>query len=295
MDEVKEITIESEFISATISTLGAELKHLLDLESGLEYLWQGKKPIYPWSSELMFPIVGKLREDQYRLGRKYYRLLKNGFAKDMNFIVKSQRKDRVSLELSHDNDTLAVFPYRFNLVVNFNVYGPELKVSIEIKNLDKKEMFFSLGYATVFNLPLTEDHQLDECYLEFSDEEERGVYYLDNELVNFHHTDDRKFMDRDQMYLSKDVFKSGEFVFKDLYSSYVTLKNRVDEKSVFIDFKNAPYLSIWSYPNSPFIRIAPSFGVTDAVDSNNDFYTKEGLIDLEQEKTFKLEMSIIIR
>jgi galactose mutarotase-like enzyme len=296
MEASNEIHIQSEFISATISREGAELKSLYDLDSRVEYLWQGKKAIYPWSSQLMFPIVGKLREDQYRLGRKFYRLIKDGFAKNLLFDVKSQSKDQVSLILSHDNDTLAVFPYMFSLVINFRVYGPRLKITIDVTNLDKKEMFFSVGFAPIFNIPISKNHNFDDYLIEMSDSEDRGIYHLDNELVNFNHADDKNILSNgNEIHFSKDIFKSGEFIFKDLYSSYITLKNKIDEKSVLFDFKNTPYLSIWSYPDSPFVRIAPSFGVTDAVDSNNDFYTKEGLIDLEQEKVFKFEMSILIR
>ncbi|OIQ16747.1 MAG: hypothetical protein BM556_13880 [Bacteriovorax sp. MedPE-SWde] len=288
------IEIQSEFISAKISPLGAEIKSLTDLESGVEYLWQGKKAVYPWSSQVIFPIVGKLREDQYFLGRKYYRLAKDGFAKDLKFDVKSQRKDQVSFILTHDADTMLGFPYMFSLIVTYSVYGPKLSVSVEIKNLDKKEMFCSLGFATIFNLPISDEGR-EDYYLEFNNEEDRGSYYLDNELVNFHHADDKKVMIGNSVSFKDDTFKGGEMLFKDFSSNKVTYKNRVNEKSVELEFGNVPYLSVWSYPDAPFVRIAPSFGVTDAVDSNNDFYMKEGLIDIEQEKTFKFEMSIMIR
>lgn len=296
MAKDKIIHIQSEFISAEISREGAELKSLFDLDSGVEYLWQGSHVVYPWSSQLMFPIVGKLRDDQYRLGRKFYRLAKDGFAKDLVFDVKSQRRDMVSLTLSNTKDTLLGFPFLFDLVVTYKVYGPKLTVSIDIKNLDKKEMFFSLGFAPVFNLPLSKnDESIDDYLLEFSREEDRGAYFLDNGLVNFYHTDNKRVISDRELAFSNGSFKNGEMIFKDVNSSVVTLKNKINEKSVWIEYENAPYLSIWSYPGAPFVRIAPSYGVTDAVDSNYDFYMKEGLVDLEQEKSFKMEMTIHIR
>lgn len=288
------IHIQSEFISAEISRDGAELKSLVDLETNIEYLWQGKKAVYPFSSQVNFPIVGKLRDDQYFLGRKYYRLAKDGFAKDLRFDIKSQRKDQVSLILSHDSDTLLGFPYMFSLIVTYRVYGPKLTLSIEIKNLDKKEMFCSLGFASIFNLPLSNE-AVEDYFLEFDTLEERGAYYLDNGLVNFHHADNKKILTGNKIKFDNGAFKAGEMLFKDFSSTQITLKNKVNEKSVTMEFGNVPYLSLWSYPGAPFVRIAPAFGVTDAVDSNNDFYMKEGLIDLEQEKTFKTEMSFLIR
>jgi len=294
MEKEDLIHIQSEFISASISRNGAELKNLVDLDTNIEYLWQGKKAVYPFSSQVIFPIVGKLRDDQYYLGRKFYRLAKDGFAKDLKFDVKSQRKDQVSFILTHDSDTMLGFPFMFNLVVTYRVYGPKLSISIEIKNLDKKEMFCSLGFGSVFNLPLS-DENLEDYFLEFDSQEDRGAYYLDNGLVNFHHADNKKILSENRVNFDNGAFKGGELLFKDFSSSQLTLKNKVNEKSVILEFGNVPYLSLWSYPGAPFVRIAPSFGVTDAVDSNNDFYTKEGLMDIEQEKTFKMDMSILIR
>ena len=294
MDKSSLITIESEFISATISLVGAELKSLLDLESSVEYIWQEKKAISPISSLFCFPVVGKLKDDKYRIGRKYHQMQKNGFAKDMKFHVKSQMKDQVSLSLSHDNDTLSCYPFMFNLVITFTVYGPKLSVSLEVKNMDKKEMLFSLGYGTVFNVPLSVE-ALEDYYLEFSNREERGAYNLDNDLVNFEHVDNKKILNDKRINFNYDLFKHGELVFRDLSSSSIALKNRVSEKSIAINFESVPYISFRSFPGANFVQITPSFGVTDATDTTGDLLTKEGIIDLEQEKTFKMDMVYHIR
>lgn len=289
------ITIESEYISATISPQGAQIKSLFDFESGVEYVLQEKKLIHPLSSVLSFPIVGKLRDDKYRVGSKYYQLGKNGFAKDLKFLVKDRMKDQVSLFLSHDQDTLGSFPYLFNLVITFKVYGPKLLVSIDVRNLDKKEMLFSIGFGTVFNLPLGRDEKIEDYFMEFSNQELRGGYNLDNDLVNFSQPDNKKILDERKLHFTKDVFKHGEIIFKDISSSSVILKNKVNEKSIDINFESVPYLSINSFPGANFVIITPMFGVPDSSDATGDLYTKEGIIDLEQEKNFKFELTYHLR
>ncbi len=292
MDEL--ITISSEYITASFSATGAELKSLSDNETSIEYIWQGKTAIYPWSSMLMFPIVGKLKDNKYRLGNKYYRIEQNGFAKDVKFEMKNHRRDQVTFVLSHDKDSLTSFPYMFDLSIHYKVYGPRLLVTIEVKNLGKKEMFFSMGYSSVFNLPIHKE-VLEDYFIEFSEQEDRGAYFLDNDLINFHHVDDKRFMVGNKLMLSNDLFNKGEMVFKDINSRSIIMKNNASEKAVELTFGNAPYLSIWSQPGYPFIQITPSYGVADAVDSDNDFYKKEGLLCLDQEKSSKFEYSILVR
>lgn len=294
MNEQNLIRIESEYISAVISTEGAQIKSLLDLDSGVEYIIQDQKLIHPLSSIFSFPFVGKLKDDKYILGSKFHQMHKNGFAKDLNFTIREIQKDQVSLMLTHNEQTLICYPYRFNLTITFKVYGPKLTVSIEVKNMDKREMLFSIGYSSIFNIPLR-DEKFEDYYLEFSNHEVRGGYNLDNDLVNFNHTDNKKILDDRKLLFKKDIFKHGEIIFKDISSSSVVLKNKVNEKSIDINFSSIPYLTINSFPGSNFIELRPSFGVPDSLDATGDIYTKEGIVDLEAEKTFKFDITYHIR
>lgn len=288
------IQIESEYISALINPEGAQIKSLLDLDSGVEYIVQNKKIIHPQSSIFSFPFVGKLKDDKYILGSKFYPMLKNGFAKDLAFTVKEVQKDFVSLSISHSEDTMTCYPFRFNLTITFKVYGPKLTISIDVKNMDKREMLFSIGYSSIFNLPL-HDEKFEDYYLEFSNSEVRGGYNLDNDLVNFSHTDNKKILNERRLLFKKDIFKNGEIIFKDISSSSVVLKNKTNEKSIDINFSSVPYLTINSFPGSNFIEVRPSFGVPDSIDATGDIYTKEGIVDLEAEKTFKFDITYHIR
>ncbi len=290
----KRYVIESEYIRAELSDRGAELKSLIDSETGIEYIWQGKRAIYPWSSMIMFPIVGKLKDNQFRLGRKYFRLDKNGFAKDLKFEVKNHRKDSISFMITSDKDTRVSYPYDFSMVLHYKVYGPRLTLTAEIKNMGKKEMFYSFGFSPVINMPIHQE-ALDDYYIEFSHEEDRGAYFLDNELVNFSHVDDKRYLVGKRINLSEEIFQKGEMIFKDINTNTVTIKNRISEKAFEINFEQAPYISVWSQPGYPFIQLCPTYGVADAVDSDNDFYKKEGLLGLDQEKSAKFEYSIFIR
>ena len=78
-------SLQSERFRLSASDMGAELTSFCDLRGGeYEYIWQNRE-IWNGQSPLLFPIVGRLREDTYALSGKNYRLEKHGFARKLPF------------------------------------------------------------------------------------------------------------------------------------------------------------------------------------------------------------------
>jgi galactose mutarotase-like enzyme len=76
-------TIRSSGISAIVKAAGAELCSLKNIQ-GLVLLWQAG-PEWPRHAPLLFPIVGRLKNDQLRHGRKVFPMTQHGFARDLRF------------------------------------------------------------------------------------------------------------------------------------------------------------------------------------------------------------------
>ncbi|ATH06672.1 hypothetical protein BIY24_01575 [Halobacteriovorax marinus] len=288
------VEISSEYIQAKISTSGAELKSLLDTESYKEYLWQSDEKWWKRSAPILFPIVGKLLDDKYRMGNKYYSMSQHGFARDMEFQVVRAEKDSAHFKLEYTEETLKVFPFKFVLEVKFKVYGPKLFVDYEVRNVDRRDMLFSIGSHPAFNVPLDEGDKASDYYIEFEEEEYGGAYYLENGLVNFHGAPDRRMFKGKKIPLTEKLFKHDALIFKDIASSKVSLKNTSNSRSVVVEFEHCPYLGLWAPDGAPFVSIEPWSGVADGVDSKNDFFEKEGLITLESGKCFQSSYSIFV-
>lgn len=290
----KIIEISSEFITAKISTHGAELKSLFDTDTSTEYIWQSDSKWWKRSAPILFPIVGKLLDDKYRLGNKFYSMSKHGFARDMEFQVVRAERDVAHFKLEYTEETLKSFPFKFVLEVRFRVYGPKLFVEYEVKNVDRRDMLFSIGSHPAFNIPLAQGEKYEDYYIEFEEEEYGGAYYLEKDLVNFHTLPDRKMFKGKKIPLVSRLFQNDALIFKDIVSSKVSLKNISNSKSVVLEFENCPYLGLWSPDGAPFVCIEPWCGVSDGVDSKNDFFEKEGLITLESGKRFQTNYSLFI-
>jgi galactose mutarotase-like enzyme len=288
------IEISSEFIRAKINPLGAELVSLFDTESFTEYLWQQDAKWWKRSAPILFPIVGKLLDDRYRLGNKFYSMSQHGFARDMKFQVVRAEKDSAHLKLEYTEETLKVFPFKFVLEVKFKVYGPKLIVDYEVRNVDRREMLFSIGSHPAFNVPLGEGEKYEDYYIEFEEDEYGGAFYLEKGLVNFHNLPDRKMFKSKKIPLRSGLFQNDALIFKDMNSTKVSLKNINNSKSIVMEIENAPYLGLWSPEGAPFVCIEPWYGVADGVDSKNDFLEKEGLITLESGKCFQSSYTLFV-
>ena len=108
-------TLQSEGISATIKGAGAELCSIRNAK-GLELLWQAG-PAWPRHSPLLFPIVGRLKNDQLRHRGKTYPMTQHGFARDHRFAWLRREANLCQLVLGDEPDTRSRYPFAFRLEV----------------------------------------------------------------------------------------------------------------------------------------------------------------------------------
>ena len=68
------ITIRNGIWGARISETGAELKSLVALSSGQEYIWSGDPAWWNGSAPVLFPVIGGLKGGEYSYQGKTYTL-----------------------------------------------------------------------------------------------------------------------------------------------------------------------------------------------------------------------------
>ena len=108
-------SIQNEQICASIQSLGAQLCSLREASTGREHLWQGDPAVWNGQAPLLFPNIGRLRGDVYRLGNREYSLPKHGFARRREFALESQSSSQLTLLLRDDEQTRASYPFSFEL------------------------------------------------------------------------------------------------------------------------------------------------------------------------------------
>ena len=106
-------TLRGDGIAATILGQGAELSSLRNA-GGRELLWQAG-PQWPRHAPILFPIVGRLKNDTLRHNGKTYPMTQHGFARDRRFAWIEQGPRSCKLALSDDAETRARYPFAFRL------------------------------------------------------------------------------------------------------------------------------------------------------------------------------------
>ena len=113
---------------ATVKAQGAELCSLRDA-AGLEFVWQAG-PVWPRHAPLLFPIVGRLANDELRHRGKTYRMTQHGFARDSRFVWAERGENSCVLVLEDSETTRALYPFAFRLVVAYTLDKAGLDVTL---------------------------------------------------------------------------------------------------------------------------------------------------------------------
>ena len=270
--------IKNSFIKAQIKSFGAELNSLKKCDENFEYIWQANSKYWARHSPVLFPIVGRLKEDSYFYKNKKYSLSQHGFARDKEFEIVQNEADFIEFRLKSDEKSLEFYPFFFELNICYKLDKNSLIVLYKVKNKSDEKMYFSIGAHPAFNTQVGD-------FLEFENIKTTKRYFLDEKGLIYKNQDLN--LENSKLYLDKDLFKDDALVFNDSNIKQITLKNIENRSRVKVKFDNFPYLGIWSKPNdAPFVCIEPWFGVADEENANQKIEDKKGILSLEKEEEF---------
>ena len=286
------VTISNDFLEATINEQGAELASLRANE--IEYIWQADPKYWGRHAPLLFPFVGRLKDDQYTYQGKTYSMGQHGFARDKLFSVVEQTKDKVTFLLESDEETKAVYPFDFALTVSYEIWGEGVRIRFNVENAGTEEMIFALGGHPAFNIPLTEELKFEDYFIAFSPQKSRVKIPLEGPFTNL----DQKTIGQTNtnIQLSRDLFKEDALIYETRGLNAYTLGSEESSHRVRVAYNNVPYVGLWSpYPaEAPFVCIEPWWGFADTIDSTGRLEDKEGMNRLAANEQFKTEFSITV-
>lgn len=276
---------------ATISSRGAELKSLKNLETQEEYIWQADPDIWASSAPILFPIIGRLRHGQVLVDGKPYPLPKHGIARAREFENSRTEFDQLTLKLTSNSETRSFYPYDFSLEVSFNLNPGVLAISYKITNKDTKPLFFTIGSHPAFRLPL-ENSCLEDYSLRFSEKETLDRYTLQDGLMP---DSGLAFMKNESLIrLTPDIFNQDALIFRNIASKKISIVHRKKGCRLSLLTGGAPHLGIWAKPGAPFVCIEPWFGHDDSVTASGNIEEKPGMIILSAGSRFQTGIAIQI-
>lgn len=287
-------TLKNNQLTVKINPKGAELTSIFNHENQTEYLWNADPKFWGKSSPVLFPIVGALKNNVYRFEGQQYTLPRHGFARDREFIVEKSKENSVIFLLTHDENSLKIYPFKFEFRLIYSLENNTMNVTYSVKNIGENKMYFSVGGHPAFALPLAENTTYDDYYLEFNKTETFKRWGLTTEgLINTQPFDFLK--DTSQLNLTKKLFYDDAIVFKNIESTSVILKSKKTNRQLKFDFGGFPYVGIWAAKDANFVCIEPWCGIADSANHNQELTEKEGINCLDMgdifEKTWRITLS----
>jgi len=283
------LTLQNDTIKINVKSLGAELCSIFHKEHQLEYMWQAG-PEWTKHSPLLFPIVGQLSDNYFNYQNKRYELPRHGFAREKFFSLIEQESNRLVFRLSHDEETIKVYPFYFNLEVEYALQDDKVIVSYLVENTDKGNLYFSIGAHPAFKVPLYDEEKYNDYKLLFDDKISDDLWPLKNGLIGEKAIP--YLMQQKEVPLTKELFSNDALVFKNFGSSSIEIKSKNHTHGIKFNLHNAPYLGLWAAKGANFICIEPWHGIADSVNSDHDLISKEGIISLVPNDVFAYKYSI---
>jgi galactose mutarotase-like enzyme len=285
------IPLSSAELSAEVNPLGAQLSVLRDA-SGRELLWSGDAAIWAGRAPLLFPIVGTLAGGSYRLGEKTYPLPRHGFARGRPFDVVAATASKATFRLNADEATLQLYPFRFQLDVDFALTGATLAVTSSVRNVGQEAMPASIGYHPGFRWPLPYGEPRAAHFIEFADDEGPSIRRLDAGGLLSPQRHPTPVSHR-RLALDDALFRDDVVIFDQIRSRSVSYGADKGPR-IRVSYPDARYLGVWTKPGAPFICIEPWQGIADEAGFTGDFGSKLGVFTLAPGAAQSLTMQIAL-
>lgn len=287
------ITLKNQYLTVQIDELGAELTSVTDTD-GLEYIWQADPTYWKRHAPILFPIVGRLKDNQYQYDGQTYEMTQHGFARDNQFKVESQLSAKVSLVLHPNDETMAKYPFKFELRIIYELVDHQLNVSLNVINPAQDTLLFSIGAHPGFNVPLVKGRgSFEDSFVRVAP---KKAYTQIPLKPPYSDPTDPKTIDLTKpLSLDHDLFNSDAIVLSlEHRETTVMLANAQDDHGVSLTVENAPYVGIWSpYPKkAPFVCVEPWWGLADTVNSDGKLTDKFAINKLAGRHAFAGRYSI---
>lgn len=287
------IKLENEKLRVEITELGAQLHSIKRQGDNLEYLWQGDPTSWGRQAPILFPFVGRLKNDQYEFNGVVYHQTQHGFARDKEFNVAKQDELSVTLELKDSKETREVFPFAFDLQVHYELVDDTLKIEYTVTNPGDRSLIYAIGAHPGFNMPLKAGSTFNQVELSTAPAERYGRIILAGPYSDLVYPTSIDMSN--PLKLDHNLFRNDAVIFKTSEANVdFTLTDTSCGHGVHVQTERTEYVGVWSpYPTeADFVCIEPWWGIADTLESDGKLLHKRGMHRLSSHDTDYYQFSI---
>lgn len=260
---------------ASVLVMGAELSRWACGKD--ELLWSGDPSWWARQSPVLFPLVGHLNGGQTRFSGTTYRMPTHGFASSTPFLIVDRTSDRVTLALHSDEHTRAMYPFDFELSVQYQLSSHAIGISLSLRNSGTRPMPYSIGLHPGFRWPwgssMPEGHVVT---FEF-DESPHVPLITDRGL--FTESTRQIPIENRRLPLTHSLLAREALCFVGARSRSLALE-APDGTAIEATARGFAHWAIWGPPQAPLVCIEAWTGHGDAIEFDGEFEARPSTLKL---------------
>ena len=289
------VFIENDLLKIQINLDGGCLHSIFDKARNTELLYQPDGRGWLGQDVVIFPFIARLKNGTYTVEGKEYSMKNHGIVRYSKMSVKEEKNNEVTLYLDSNDDTYALYPYKFHFEIKYVLDVNTLHISYKVVNSDNKPIYYEFGghpalqvdghnteYGfeienTIFELP--QDTETSRFFLD-----ESGSYIISKSNV----------MIPSELVINKKIIEDAKtFIFDARNINECILKTR--GYRFFFDVKDAQVLALWTSPGyGDFLCVEPWWGIPDIMNPNTELKNKPMIHSLKPEESEEKGYSISI-
>lgn len=285
--------IGNDNITIQVDSMGAELKSLKRVDTGVEYMWEGDPAFWKRTSPILFPLVGGLKNGVYLHDGQRYPMEKHGFARDMEFTLKSQTNKEIWFMLESNEETLEKYPYAFRLELGYELDENTVIVKWKVNNPASGELYFSIGGHPAFQCPILKDTKQTDYRIRFGVKDKIIASVVQSGLMS----DEKQeySLENGCLKITEHLFDEDALIIEGHQTQEVAFVKPDGNVYLTVHF-DAPLFGIWSPAgkSAPFICVEPWYGICDALDFDGTWEERKWGQHLAAGESFEASYRIIV-
>ena len=288
------VKLENEFLCVEIAEMGAEVTRIYDKTEDNEILWEGNPVYWKRHSPVLFPNVGKTYKNRVLINGTQYPTSQHGFARDNVFTCIEAANEKASFMLRSSEETKEVYPFDFELHINYKLNKKELTVEWQVKNCGDETMYFTIGGHPAFRFAKPEETKAD--YVLKIPGKEKIEYVLIDISCGCANVDEVHTLQlSEETYpLSDEMFANDALVVDNGQIEEAWLCHKDGTPYVGVRSEGFPNYGIWSVEGAPFVCLEPWMGRCDNVGFNAELSEKPNVNKVEAGEKFIKDYTIVV-
>ena len=240
---------------------------------GVELLWPSDPAIWSQISPILYPVVGWTR-DGARVGGRHYPLRLHGFASGEDFSVETAGGAFARLRLRDSAKTRALYPFAFELAVEYRLVNAALEITLEVANPGDAPAPYACGLHPGFRWPFAGAERAG-AVVRFEKEETALVPTI--ALGGLISPQKRAIpLEGKALPLNDELFDRDALCFLEPASRRLRFE-QADGSAIAMDFSGFGMAALWTRPGAPFLCLEAWTGYSDPEGFAGELFEKPSM------------------